>query len=222
MVLFVKQVLHVGGDVFHAELRTLGGFVKADGMAAHQVHHAFKFVFRADGQLQGHGLGAQAVVDHLHATEEIGADAVHLVDKADAGHMVAVGLTPHGFRLRLHACHGVKDADGAVQDAQGALHLNGEVHVSGGVDDVDAAVFPEAGGGGGSNGDAALLFLLHPVHGGCAVVRFADLVVDAGVKKDALGGRGFAGVNMGHNADIALFVYRNSAGHGVSSILRMR
>ena len=83
------------------------------------------------------------------------------------------------------------------------------------MDDVDAAVLPEAGGGGGGDGDAALLFLLHPVHGGFAVVGLADLVRHAGVEKDTLGGGGLAGVDMGHDADIALFVYGYGAGHGL-------
>ena len=222
VMLFVVKILHVGRHVFNAEFRALGAFVKTDGMPAHQIHHAFKFVFAADGQLQRHGLGAKAVVNHLHAAEEVGADTVHLVHKADAGDIVAVSLTPHGFRLGFHAGNSVEHAHGTVEHAQRTFHFNGEVHVAGGVDDVNAAVLPEAGGGGRGNGNAAFLFLLHPVHGGGAVVRFADLVVNAGIEKNAFGGGSLACVNMGHNANIALFVYSNGAGHGVSSILRMR
>jgi hypothetical protein len=43
--------------------------------------------------------------------------------------------------------------------AGGRAHLQGEVHVAGGVNDVDAVVLPLAGGGGGCDGDAALLLL---------------------------------------------------------------
>ena len=182
MMLFFVKFHHVGGHVLNEELGALGALVKADGLAGHEVHNAFKFVFSADGQLQGHGLGAQAVVNHAHAAEEVGADAVHLVHKADAGHVITVGLTPHGFRLGLNTGNGVEHADSAVEHAQGTFNFNGEVHVAGGVDDVDAAVFPEAGGGSGGNGDATLLFLLHPVHGGLAFVRFANLMVNAGIK----------------------------------------
>ena len=222
VMLFVVQILHVGRHVFNGEFRTLGGLVKTDGLAKHQIYHAFKLVFAADGQLQGHGLGAQTVADHVHAAEEVGTDTVHLVHKADTRNIVAVSLTPHGFRLGFNTGNGVEHAHGTVEHAQRAFNFNGEVNVAGGVDDVDAAVFPEAGGGGRGNGDAAFLFLLHPVHGGGAVVRFANLVVNAGIKKNTFGGGSLACVNMGHNADIALFVYSNGAGHGVSSILRMR
>ena len=84
-----------------------------------------------------------------------------------------------------------------------ALDLGREVHVAGGVDDVDAVFLPEAGRGRGGDGDPALLLLLHPVHGGGAFVHLADLVVDAGVEKDALGSRRLTGVDVRRDADVA-------------------
>ncbi len=47
--------------------------------------------------------------------------------------------------------------------------------------------FQNGGGGGGRDGNAALLLLLHEIHGGSAVMHFADLVALAGIIKDALG-----------------------------------
>ena len=38
---------------------------------------------------------------------------------------------------------------------------------------------------------------------GGALVDLADLVADAGVEEDALGGRGLAGIDVGHDADVA-------------------
>src|SRR6202034_138077 len=84
-----------------------------------------------------------------------------------------------------------------------ALHLDGEVDVPGGVDDVDLVVVPETGGGRGGDGDSALLLLLHPVHGGGAVVHLTDLVADTGVVEDALGRRRLAGVDVRHDSDVA-------------------
>ena len=84
-----------------------------------------------------------------------------------------------------------------------ALHLDGEVDVAGGVDDVDAGAVPLAGGGGAGDGDAPLLLLGHPVHGGGALVDLTDLVVDAGVEEDALGRGGLARVDVGHDPDVA-------------------
>ncbi|MNU09383.1 hypothetical protein D3C72_2559120 [compost metagenome] len=44
---------------------------------------------------------------------------------------------------------------------------------------------------------------------------FADLVGDAGVEEDALGGRRLAGVDMGADADIAIEIDARLAGHGL-------
>ena len=135
--------------------------------------------------------------------EEVGADAVHLVDEADAGDAVLVGLAPDGLGLGLDAGDGVEHGDGAVEHPQRALDLDGEVDVAGRVDDVDPVVLPVAGGGRGGDGDPPLLLLDHPVHGGGALVDLADLVVPAGVVEDPLGRRGLARVDVGHDPDVA-------------------
>src|SRR5690606_16001161 len=97
-----------------------------------------------------------------------------------------------------------ENADAAVKDFEGAIHFHGEVDVAGSIDDVEAMPLPEAGGGGGLNGDAALSFLRHEVHGGLALVHFAELVNFTGELEDALGGGGFAGVYVGENADVSV------------------
>src|SRR6185369_7459177 len=93
-----------------------------------------------------------------------------------------------------------------------ALDLDRKVDVAGGVDDVYAEAIlrvrtfqgnPRARGRGRGDRDAALLLLLHVVHGRGAVVHLADLVVDARVEKDPLGRSRLTGINVGHDADIA-------------------
>ena len=137
---------------------------------------------------------------------EVSANAVVLVDERDARHAVALGLTPHGLGLRLHAGNGVEHGDGAVENAQGALDLGGEVHVAGRVDDLEAVrlvvLLPEARGGGSGDGHAALLLLNHPVHRRGAVVHLADLVGLARVVQDALGSSGLTGIDVGHDAEV--------------------
>src|SRR6476659_6773584 len=59
----------------------------------------------------------------------------------------------------------------------------------------------------------ALLLLDHPVHGGRAFVDLAHLVGAAGVVEDALGRRGLARVDMGHDPDVADPVELLHAGH---------
>ena len=157
----------------------------------------------ADRQLDRHRVGAEAVDHRLDAALEVGADAVHLVDERDARHAVLVGLAPDGLGLRLDAGDGVEDGDGAVEHAQRALDLDGEVDVAGRVDDVDAVVAPDGGGRGRRDRDAALLLLLHPVHHGSALVDLTHLVGAAGVEEDALSRRRLTGVDVRHDPDVA-------------------
>ena len=177
------------------------------------VDDALEFGFGADRPGDDHRAGAQAIDHHVDAALEVRAGAVHLVDEADARHVVLVGLAPHGFGLRLDAGDGVEHGDRAVEHAHRTLDFDGEVDVARRVDDVDAVVFPEAGRRGRRDGDAAFLLLLHEVHGGGAVMDFADLMALAGVIENALGRRRLAGVDMRGNADIAIMFERGCAGH---------
>ena len=149
------------------------------------------------------GTGVEAVADHLDATPEVGADAVHLVDEAEPRHVVLVRLAPHRLGLRLDTGDRVEHRDRAVEDAQRSLDLDGEVDVAGRVDDVDLAVAPLRGRRGRRDRDAALLLLDHVVHHRRALVHLTDLVGPAGVVEDALGRRGLARVDVGHDPDVA-------------------
>ena len=173
-----------------------------DGLAFNQIDHAAKFVLGPDGHLHRNGVAFQPASNGLDGALVGSADPVHLVDEADAGNVVGVGLAPHGFRLGLHAGHGVQHHDAAVEDAQAPFHFGGEVHVAGGVDDVDLVVAPVGRGCGGGDGDAPFLLLRHPVHGRGALIHAADLADATGEVEHALGNRGLAGVDMGDEADV--------------------
>ena len=131
---------------------------------------------------------------------------VHLVDIADAGYMVAVGLTPDGFGLRLDASDGAEDGDGPVEDTEGAFHLHGKVHVAWGVNDVDLVVlvevFPENSSGGTGDGDPAFLLLDHPIHYRRTFIDFADAIAFARIKKDTFGRSCLTGIYVRHDTDI--------------------
>jgi hypothetical protein len=73
--------------------------------------------------------------------------------------------------------------------------------------------FPEAGGRSRGNGNTALLLLLHPVHGGGAIVNFTDLVVHARVEQNALGGGGLTCIDVSGDTDIAVALDGGLAGH---------
>ena len=192
-----------------------------DRVVFDEVDDAAEVALGADRQLDRHGMRAEAVDHRLHAALEVRADAVHLVDVGDARDVVLVGLAPDGLGLRLDAGDGVEQRDRAVEHAQRALDLDGEVDVAGRVDDVDAVAVPLAGGRGRGDRDAALLLLLHPVHRRRALVDLADLVGAPGVEEDALGRRRLAGVDVSHDPDVAGSVEGVLAGH-LSSISSSR
>jgi hypothetical protein len=92
--------------------------------------------------------------------------------------------------------------------------------VSRGINDVDTVLgqglvhaFPEASGGRGSDRDTTLLLLLHPVHGGRAIMNFTDFVIHACVKKHALSRGCFTGINVSRDTDIAVALNGGMASH---------
>ena len=90
------------------------------------------------GMSTGHALAFELVAHVIDRVVEVGADAIHLIDKRDARDIVFGRLPPDRLGLRLHAGDAVEHGDGAVEHAKGALDLGREIHVAGSVDDVDA------------------------------------------------------------------------------------
>ena len=180
--------------------------VPDEGLHRDDVDHAGEEVALAERVLDRVRVGAQALSHHGDDLLEVGADAVHLVDEGDARHAVAVGLAPHRLGLRLDAADRAEHRDRAVEHPERALHLGGEVDVARGVDDVDAVLdvvaHPVRGGRRRGDGDAAFLFLFHPVHRGRALVDLAHAMEPARVEQDALGGRRLPGIDVRHDADV--------------------
>ena len=143
--------------------------------------------------------------DAIDGHFEIRPDLIHFINKTDTGDLVFLGLPPDGFRLGLDAFAGVKDSDGAVEDAEGSFNFGGEVHVAGGVDQVDGEAFPGTSSGGGGNSNAALLLFHEVVHHGSTVVNLANFVGLAGEVQNPLGNSRLTGVDMGHDANVSQF-----------------
>jgi len=205
VVVLIGLGLHIGGDVLHADIFSKVIVVHI-GLHLYQVDNTLKGILDADGQLDRNSVALQTVAHHAHYIVEVSAHNVHLVYKCHSRHMVLVSLAPNGLRLRLYAALGAKNGYGTVQHAQGTLYLYREINMSRGVDDIDAVALPIGGRGGGGDGDTTLLLLLHPVHGGAAVMGLTQLVVYACVVQDTLGGGGFAGVDVRHDAYITRFL----------------
>src|SRR5262249_21649532 len=141
-------------------LAQLGLGAPDQGLHLHQVDDALEVRLGADRQLHDQRGGLQPGDDHVDAAVELRAGAVQLVDEADARDTVTVGLPPDRLGLRLHAGDTVEHRDRAVEHAQRALHLDGEVDVPGRVDDVDRVVDvvhrPVTGDSSGGDRDATL------------------------------------------------------------------
>ena len=204
-VIILGHLLELGGDI--GLVHGCAHLVDVDlGLHLDQVHQAHEAGLSADGNLDRHGVGLQPLLHHIHDAEEIRAHDVHLVHIGQARHVVLGGLAPDGFGLGLHAALGAEYGDRAVQHAQRALDLDGEIHVAGGVDQVDLMAAPFTGRRSRGDGDAALLLLLHPVHGRHALVNLADAVGAARVVQDALGSGGLAGIDVSHDANVAYMI----------------
>lgn len=168
-------------------------------------------------QQHGPGIRSQLPAHLLHNAVKVRAEAVHLVDERDARHTIAVGLTPDGFALRLHTADAAEHGDSAIQHAQRALHLRGEVHVAGRVDDIEPVrlsgeqarqplrrpLRPGTGRGGRGDGDAFVFLDVGEVRGGVAVMHISTRMDGPCVEEDAFGQRGFASINVGRDAQVA-------------------
>jgi hypothetical protein len=181
------------------------------GIEAHRLHrnevdHALEVGFETDRNLHQHRVVAEFLSQALHDLARVGTGAIELVDECQARDLVALHLAIDGHRLRLHAGDTAQHEHRSVEDTQSALDFDGEVDVTGGVDDVDVVVVPLAVRRGGRNGDAALFLELHVVHGRADAILTAHLgnPVDAiGVEEDALGQGGLPRVDVCADTDVS-------------------
>mmetsp|Transcript_13797 Transcript_13797/g.29364 ORF Transcript_13797/g.29364 Transcript_13797/m.29364 type:complete len:399 (-) Transcript_13797:249-1445(-) len=175
-----------------------------NGLHGHKINDSQEITLRSNRQLE-HGRGsAQHLHNSINAEVEVGSSPVHLIQETHAGDLVLISLTPDSLRLRLHSSNTIENSDSSIKNTKGTLNLQGEINVTGGVNDVDAVIIPCAGGGGGGNGNSALLLLLHPVHGGTSLVDLSNLVGFSGVVEDTFGGGGLSSIDVGHDTDVAV------------------
>ena len=162
---------------------------------ADDIDDTAQIFFRTNRDTHRVGVRAELLAHLGHHTVKIRAGAIHLVDERNAGHSVLGGLPPNRFGLRLDAGDAAENGDRAVEHAHGTLHLSREIHVTGGVNNVDAMsnafpqligavglLRPKTRGGRAGNRDAAFALLFHPVGDGVAVVHLADFVREARVE----------------------------------------
>ena len=140
---------------------------------------------------------------------------VHFVEEEEGGDAVAGEELPEGAAVALDAVRPTDDEDGAVQHRQDPLRLGGEVHMAGGVQQLDLRV---SGGEGGFlcvDGDAPLPLLDVGIQEGVPVVHPAQFPDGAALVEQGLGEGGLARVHvckhtyttMLHNAKNSFMVY---------------
>ena len=178
-----------------------------DGLHLDEVHNTFEVLLCTDRNRDHTGRCTEDILHLAYHFEEVGARTVHLIYVADTGNVVFVSLTPHGFRLGLHATHCTVGSYCTVEDTKRAFNLRREVNVTRSVDEIElifyTIVSPEGSRCGRRNRDTAFLLLFHPVHGCATFVHLTDLVGFTGVEQDALGGSGLTGIDVRHDTDIA-------------------
>ena len=190
---------------------TFIGFVPNDGFHFQQVYHAFKGIFRTHRDNDRHRIGTQTSLHLFHYAEEIRTLAVHFINKCQTRHFVFISLTPHSFRLGLYTTYCTVHHHRAIQNAHRTFHFNSKVHVSWGINDVEAMFFelfrhtrPVGSYRRRSNGNTTLLLLFHVVGSCCAVMHFTQFVCQTSVEQDTFSCGGFTSINVSRNTDIAV------------------
>ena len=79
--------------------------------------------------------------------------------------------------------------------------------MAGGIDNSYRMFMPFTSSRRRRNRNSTLLLLFHPVHYGGSVMNLTELMGLPGRKKDALGNRGLARINMRGNANIPDQIY---------------
>ena len=99
--------------------------------------------------------------------------------------MVPVGLFPDRLRLWFNTSHGTEDGDGSVEYPKRPFYFDGKIDMARSINDVEPVVFvvviPVNGGSCRGDGNATLLLLHHPIHGGRTIVHLSKLIIDAGI-----------------------------------------
>jgi hypothetical protein len=145
------------------------------------------------------------VLQLLLGHRDVGVRQVDLVDDRDDREALLGGQVEVGDGLGLDALGSVDDHERSFAGAEAAGHFIGEVDVSGGVDQVQLVALAVLGvvihrDRMGLDGDAALLFEIHPVE-----VLGLEVTVRnrAGVLEQSVGKRRLPVVDVGDDAEIS-------------------
>ena len=137
----LHRVRNWHGGRLHAE-GIVSGLFETIGHILHQIDQTRKVLLGTDWKVKRVSVGLQFGPNIVNTTEEIRADAIHLVDERDPRNPVFVGLAPYGLGLRLNSRNCIKHRDSTVKNTQGAFYFCGKINVPRGINDIDPLLDP--------------------------------------------------------------------------------
>ena len=115
VAILVHQLLVIFRHFFDFEFGPERLVAKNNGLVFDEIDDSTESIFESERKLNGDRLGMQTATHHIHASFEVGARPVHLVDECNARNVVLIGLPPNGFRLRLNATNGAENGNSTIQ-----------------------------------------------------------------------------------------------------------
>ena len=218
---FLHQRVIAFGHQFHQSLVSLGGLAGqvrgnlADlgfaiaarlvgvSLHAHQVDHAGEALFAADGQLHRDHRAAKGGRQRFHAALEIGSFAVHARADQDPGQRILFREAPDFLRDHLHSADGIDHHQRRFHGRQHHLGFVREHVEAGSVDQVDLGLVPLDERHGSRDGHLPGNFFFVVVGDRGAFVHPAKTLGRARRVQHGRNKRGFAGVGVPHDSDVA-------------------
>jgi hypothetical protein len=197
------RVLQVVGDrdALALLLHVLAG--ELPGPVVDEVHDAREGLGLADGELDRHGVDAQALAQRAHRRAEVGVLLVHHVDRDQDRRLLLAHDLPDHLGPDLDAAGSAHQQQGGIGDAQRAVDVPDEVRVAGRVEQVDLVSLPLELRQRQVDRDLARDLVGRVVEQRGPVRDAAEAVRRLGVEQHGFGERGLADTVLGDESDIA-------------------
>ena len=181
------------------------------------VKDALELEAVADGPVHRERADAEHALQLIEQGERVFHGPVALVHEGEDRHAALAADLEQLARLRLDALGGINHHHHRIHRGQHAVGVLGEILVARRVEQVEAVAVVIELQHRGADGDAALLFQLHPVgRGGALVLARGDRAGElhrAAVKQELLRQRGLARVRMRDDGERAPFLNFFRDGH---------
>ena len=134
----LRQIVQLCWNVSFLKRQTLIVFVPVDRLHLDEIDNTRKVFFGAYGQLNRNAPRPKTLLNLVYHAQKIRTGAIHLVNEDDSRHLIFIRLPPDGLRLWLNARSPTKHHHSPIQNPEAPFDFNGEINVSGRIDDIDA------------------------------------------------------------------------------------